>query len=42
MNNYKYCDSTGEDPYCSNSYNPNYDINDHASYWYKIEQNYLR
>lgn len=33
MKNYQVCDSSGEDPKCSNRFDPNYSIEDHITYW---------
>jgi hypothetical protein len=35
MENYKICNDSGEDPSCSNSFYPNFSIEDHISYWQK-------
>ena len=37
MKNYKICNEEGEDESCSNSYYPNYNAEDHVSYWIKLD-----
>ena len=39
METYRQCDSSGEDPTCSDAYYPNFAVSDHTSYWFKpVEQ----
>jgi hypothetical protein len=37
MRKYQICNDGGEDPSCSNSYYPNYLVQDHLSYWIKLD-----
>jgi len=37
MKNYVVCDSSGEDPKCSDSLAPSYSTNDHTTYWFKTD-----
>ena len=37
MINYKICNEEGEDGTCSNSYYPNFSVNDHITYWQKLD-----
>jgi hypothetical protein len=37
MRQYRLCDEGGEDPTCSNAYYPNYSVEDHVTYWVKLD-----
>lgn len=37
MNRFQICDEGGEDPACSNAYFPDYKIEDHVTYWVKLD-----
>ncbi len=37
MGRYQICNESGEDESCSNAFYPNYTIEDHLSYWVKLD-----
>ena len=37
MQSYAGCDETGEDSSCSNKFYPNYNTQDHLTYWYSFD-----
>ena len=37
MIGYKICKEVGEDPECSDSYYPGYVVEDHLTYWIKLD-----
>jgi hypothetical protein len=36
MSSFKICSEAGEDPTCSDAFYPNFSIEDHVSYWVKL------